>query len=33
VLTISQLARRILRRLEHNGWTGWTNTRRISTRT
>lgn len=26
-------ARRILRRLEHNGWTGWTNTRRIATRT
>ena len=26
-------ARRILRRLEHNGWTGWTNVRRIATRT
>jgi DNA-binding transcriptional MerR regulator len=26
-------ARRILRRLEHHGWTGWTNTRRITTRT
>ncbi len=25
-------ARRILRRLEHNGWTGWTNTRRITPR-
>jgi DNA-binding transcriptional MerR regulator len=23
-------ARRILRRLEHNGWTGWTNTRRVT---
>jgi len=23
-------ARRILRRLEHNGWTGWTNVRRIA---
>jgi DNA-binding transcriptional MerR regulator len=23
-------ARRILRRIEHHGWTGWTNTRRIS---
>jgi hypothetical protein len=22
-------ARRILRRLEHHGWTGWTNIRRI----
>jgi hypothetical protein len=23
-------ARRILRRLEHHGWTGWTNLRRVS---
>ena len=26
-------APRILRRLEHHGWTGWTNTRRTTTRT